>query len=66
MFAKWPGAAGAGFTKSYLFHHGKSASREHLCLIYDTQEEQFAAALPYLRTCLEQFPELKMSESMLW
>src|SRR5437870_423635 len=27
---------------------------EHLCLIYDTQEEQFAAALPYLRTGLER------------
>jgi PAS domain S-box-containing protein len=26
---------------------------EHLCLIYDTQEEQFAAALPYLRAGLE-------------
>jgi len=27
---------------------------EHLCVIYDTQEEQFAAALPYLRTGLER------------
>jgi len=27
---------------------------EHLCVIYDTQEEQFAAALPYLRTSLER------------
>ena len=27
---------------------------QHLCLIYDTQEEQFAAALPYLRTGLER------------
>jgi MEDS: MEthanogen/methylotroph, DcmR Sensory domain len=27
---------------------------EHLCPIYDTQEEQFAAALPYLRTGLER------------
>lgn len=27
---------------------------EHLCIIYDTQEEQFAAALPYLRTGLER------------
>src|SRR3984893_17469614 len=27
---------------------------EHLCAIYDTQEEQFAAALPYLRTGLER------------
>jgi MEDS: MEthanogen/methylotroph, DcmR Sensory domain len=27
---------------------------EHLCLIYGTQEEQFAAALPYLRTGLER------------
>jgi hypothetical protein len=27
---------------------------EHLCLIYDTQEEQFAAALPYLRIGLER------------
>ncbi len=27
---------------------------QHLCLIYDTKEEQFAAALPYLRTGLER------------
>ena len=27
---------------------------EHRCLIYDTQEEQFAAALPYLRASLER------------
>ena len=27
---------------------------EHLCLIYDTQEEQFAVALPYLRAGLER------------
>ena len=27
---------------------------QHLCVIYDTQEEQFAAALPYLRTGLER------------
>src|SRR5260370_35906386 len=27
---------------------------EDLCLIYDTQEEQFAAALPYLRIGLER------------
>src|SRR5437660_4956626 len=27
---------------------------EHLCVIYDTQEEQFAAALPYVRTGLER------------
>ncbi len=27
---------------------------EHLCIIYDTQEEQFAAALPFLRTSLER------------
>jgi len=27
---------------------------EHLCLIYETQEEQFAAALPYLRIGLER------------
>ena len=27
---------------------------EHLCLIYDTQEEQFAAALPYLRIGLDR------------
>ncbi len=27
---------------------------EHLCLIYDTLEEQFAAALPYLRIGLER------------
>jgi hypothetical protein len=27
---------------------------QHLCLIYDSQEEQFAAALPYLRTGLER------------
>ena len=27
---------------------------EHLCVIYDTQEEQFAAALPYLRSGLER------------
>ena len=27
---------------------------EHLCLIYDTQEEQFAAALPFLRSGLER------------
>jgi signal transduction histidine kinase len=27
---------------------------EHLCVIYDTQEEQFAAALPYLRAGLER------------
>lgn len=27
---------------------------EHLCLIYNTQEEQLAAALPYLRTGLER------------
>ena len=28
--------------------------REHLCVIYDTQEEQFAAALPFLTTGLER------------
>ena len=33
---------------------GKLGLHEHLCLIYDTQEEQFAAALPYLRTGLER------------
>lgn len=27
---------------------------EHLCIIYDTQKEQFAAALPFLRTGLER------------
>ena len=27
---------------------------QHLCLIYHTQEEQFAAALPYLRAGLER------------
>ena len=27
---------------------------EHLCLIYDTREEQFAAALPYLKIGLER------------
>jgi PAS domain S-box-containing protein len=27
---------------------------EHLCIIYDTPEEQFAAALPYLRAGLER------------
>ena len=27
---------------------------EHLCLIYDTQEEQFAAAVPYLKRGLER------------
>ena len=27
---------------------------EHLCLIYETQEEQFAAALPFLRSGLER------------
>ena len=27
---------------------------EHLCLIYETQEEQFASALPYLRSGLER------------
>jgi chemotaxis family two-component system sensor kinase Cph1 len=27
---------------------------EHLCLIYETQEEKFAAALPYLRAGLER------------
>jgi signal transduction histidine kinase len=27
---------------------------EHLCQIYETQEERFAAAVPYLRTSLEQ------------
>src|ERR1700683_5390377 len=32
----------------------KLGPREHLCLIYDTQEEQFAAALSYLKTCLER------------
>src|ERR1700681_241297 len=32
----------------------KLGLREHLCLIYDTQEEQFAAALPYLRIGLER------------
>lgn len=32
----------------------KLGLHEHLCVIYDTQEEQFAAALPYLRTSLER------------
>src|ERR1700693_1543105 len=32
----------------------KLGLREHLCLIYDTLEEQFAAALPYLRIGLER------------
>jgi hypothetical protein len=27
---------------------------EHLCIIYDVQEDQVAAALPYLSTSLEQ------------
>jgi len=27
---------------------------EHRCLIYDTQEEQFAAALPYLSASLDR------------
>jgi PAS domain S-box-containing protein len=32
----------------------KLGLREHLCLIYDTREEQFAAALPFLKTYLER------------
>jgi PAS domain S-box-containing protein len=32
----------------------KLGLHEHLCVIYDTQEEQFAAALPYLKTGLER------------
>lgn len=28
--------------------------RQHLCLIYETQEEQFAAAIPFLRSGLER------------
>ncbi len=27
---------------------------EHVCLIYETQEEQFASALPYLKAGLER------------
>ena len=37
----------AGLTSGLGLH-------EHLCLIYDTQEEQFAAALPFLRAGLER------------
>lgn len=37
---------------------GKLGLHEHLCLIYDTQEEQLAAALPYLRAGLEHGEKL--------
>ncbi len=30
------------------------APRDHLCLIYETQEEQFAAAIPFIKTGLER------------
>lgn len=33
---------------------GELGLHEHLCVIYDTQEEQFAAALPYLSVGLER------------
>jgi signal transduction histidine kinase len=33
---------------------GDLGPNEHLCLIYNTQEEQFAAALPFLRVGLER------------
>jgi signal transduction histidine kinase len=33
---------------------GGLSLHEHLCLIYDTQEQQLAAALPYLRAGLER------------
>jgi KaiC/GvpD/RAD55 family RecA-like ATPase len=33
---------------------GRLGLHEHLCIIYDTQEEQLAAALPYLRASLER------------
>jgi PAS domain S-box-containing protein len=33
---------------------GRLAPHDYLCMIYDTQEEQFAAALPFLRTALER------------
>ena len=33
---------------------GRLGFHEHLCLIYDTQEEQFAAALLYLTTGLQR------------
>ena len=33
---------------------GTLGLHEHLCVIYDTQEEQFAAAVPYLRSGLER------------
>jgi chemotaxis family two-component system sensor kinase Cph1 len=33
---------------------GRLGFHEHLCLIYETQEEQFAAALPYLTTGLQR------------
>jgi two-component system, chemotaxis family, sensor kinase Cph1 len=42
-------------------HHSRLAElaselslHEHPCLIYDTREEQFATALPYLRAGLER------------
>lgn len=33
---------------------GSMGLHEHLCLLYDTKEEQFAAALPFLRAGLER------------
>jgi signal transduction histidine kinase len=33
---------------------GNLGLHEHLCLLYDTKEEQFAAALPFLRAGLER------------
>jgi DcmR-like sensory protein len=44
--------------KPDLSHLGELAAgmglQQHLCLIYDTQQQQFAAALPYLRAGLER------------
>jgi hypothetical protein len=36
---------------------------QHLCFIYETQEEQFAAALPFLRSGLERGENVSSSRT---
>ncbi|MGB3478679.1 MAG: MEDS domain-containing protein [bacterium] len=43
------------YNKGMLLKKIKSLTvHDHLCLIYETREEQFAAAMPFMKICLER------------
>jgi len=40
-------------TRAYLFSDSRVTAHDHLCLVYETEEEQLAGSIPYLRAGLE-------------